>query len=200
MKTSVVANKKMIRLSISGCFASLMLAIAQFNNDAFFSVLLYIVVEVIFIFLIMYLLAILQFAGESLSVQSPFSTLLGLEVVKLIAQVFFSSQMGDLLLGISIITGIIVVYILVAAFKVKTHGIAKPFRILGVAWVATSVLKLSTLFFLNRSNRPGILLFADLLNTIPLVVIYYIIKRMESILNNTGITETMNNEDINPQL
>jgi hypothetical protein len=194
MKASVVNNKKMLRLSVSGCFAALMLAIAQFNNDAFFSALLYIIVEVIFIFLIMYLLAILQFARESLSVQNPFSILLGMEVVKLIAQLFFSGQMGDLLMSISITTGIIVVYILIAAFKVKTANIATPFKILGIAWLATSGLKLSALFFLNRLTRPAMLMSADLLNLVPLVAIYYIIYQMGRILNSTEISTTVSNE------
>lgn len=185
MKVSIVNNRKMLRLSITGCIAALLLAIARFNGDTFFDTVLYLATEIIFIFLIMYLIAILQYVNEGISVQNPFSIMLGLEVIQLIGKLFFPRQTADLVMGISIITTIIIIYIIIAAFKVKTKKLALPFRILGIAWFLSSASKLSLLFFLSRMSGHVLMLCVDLINLIPLVAIYHIIRQAGTLLPKT---------------
>ena len=182
----------MTRMNITCIILGVIYSIVKFDHsDPFFSAILYISIGVIFILLLMYLISILQFANENFKVQNPFSILLGLGIISLLSELFFPRQTGDLTMGISIINVVLVVYVLIATFKIKSPILAHPFKILGFVWSISTLTKLSLLFskttFLTRDQ---LVLCADLINVTPLLAIYYVIRQTEHILNKTVVTNT----------
>jgi len=189
MKVSKENNRRTLKVSIAGIVLTLLFPIV---NDPFFSALLYVAIEVIYIFLLMYLISILQFLNENYSIQNPFSILLGLEVIKLTGELLFSKQTGNLLMGITIIYIIILIYILVATFKVKSIKLARPFRILGVLWLITSSAKVLLLLMnVKHLAKSDLTLYAGLINVLPLLSIWYIIYKTREIF---GVSEPINTQ------
>ncbi len=149
----------------------------------FFSALLYIAaVELINILLIMYLISILQFSNENFSIQNPFSILLGLGIIKVAGELFSPASTGNLLMGISIIYVIILIYVLIASFKIRSQKLSKPFKALGIVWLTVTLIKMSLLFMLNKIDKAYLSLYVDLLNIMPLLATYYILHKTGEIL------------------
>jgi hypothetical protein len=198
MKVNKENNRKMIKASIAAIVLSVILAFAQaINIDSLFYYLVYIATGIIYILLLMYVIGVLQFVGEAFNVQNPFSIVLGLEVVKFISGLFFIKNANNLLSGIGIIELIIFIYIIIAAFKVKSKKLALPFRILGISFLLTSIIRLGLLLgpFSYLINKYSILIiFTKMMDIIPIIAIFYIIYETRNILR------TYNTSDIKPDI
>lgn len=173
----------MLNLSFCAIISALLLTFLR-QSDPFFYALFYIVTEVSFIFLLMYLVSILQYMYEALSIQNPFSILLGLQIVKIVCELFFPIKGGSLITGISMINIIILLYALTASFKIRSREIAWPFRILTISWLLALTAK--ALLLIGIFGKPRIAnfsLYALLINVIPFIAIYYLIRQTGKVLN-----------------
>jgi hypothetical protein len=187
MNVNKETNRRMKKVSIAGIISMFIFSFVKINSDPLLYSLLDIVAGVISIYLLLYLISILQFAHEAVSVQNPFSIFLGLEVVRLIG-LFFAESAASLLSGIGIIELIIMIYILIATFKIKSDKFARPFRIFGVLLMLTTAAKILLLFgFMLRNNGP-ISLYINLMTMLPLLAIFYIIHQTGKYLQNIQTT------------
>jgi hypothetical protein len=187
MNVSKETNRRMKKVNIAGIISLLIFSFVKINSDPLLYSLLDIITGVISIYLLLYLISILQFAHESVSVQNPFSIFLGLEVVRLVG-IFFAESAASLLSGIGIIELIIMIYILIATFKIKSDKFARPFQIFGILLILTTAAKICLVFgFMGRGNEL-ISLYINLMGMLPLLAIFYIIRQTGKYLQNIQTT------------
>ena len=189
MIVSKTNNKRMKRISIVGIILMIISSFVTINSDPLFYYLLHIGAGIIYIYLLSYLISILQFSNENISVQNPFSIFLGLEVVRFIGEVFFVRSAAGLLSGMGILELIMLVYIAISTFKIKSESLAWPFRLLGILLVLTSVTKFFILFSFSSRQTNIFSMYISLVNSVPLMAMFYIVFQTGNIIKNTELGE-----------
>ena len=179
----------MKRISIVGIILMIISSFVTINSDPLFYYLLHIGAGIIYIYLLSYLISILQFSNENISVQNPFSIFLGLEVVRFIGEVFFVRSAAGLLSGMGILELIMLVYIAISTFKIKSESLAWPFRLLGILLVLTSVTKFFILFSFSSRQTNIFSMYISLVNSVPLMAMFYIVFQTGNIIKNTELGE-----------
>jgi len=173
----------MIKLSVI-CIVLLLLSLIDYSSNLFLYALLYIITTIINIFLILYLISILQFAKESFAIQTPFSIFLGLEIIGFLSQMFFSHSTGTLTEGIGILNFVIIIYVLIATFRVQSKKLAEAFGIFGIALLLNIILKFGLTFIIVIPGKPFQSRFIGIINLIPLLAILHIIYQTGKVLKN----------------
>ena len=126
-----------------------------------------------------YIISILQFANESISIQTPFSSFLGLEVITLLSNILpiVGLKPIDLSPASGVLTIILTCYMMLMCFKVKNIKFSRPFKFLGILLLTLIVLKLLILFLF-----PIIALNLSL----PVLSTIVFLAAMLNIINKTG--------------
>jgi hypothetical protein len=188
MKVSKENNSRMIALCVIGIILTLISSFLSVSNTyLFYYYLSYIAIQAINIILLMYMISILQFSNESISVQNPFSIFLGLEAVRVIGEVFFTKSTENLLSGIGMIELIIFIYIMIATVKIKSDKLKWPFQCLGIFLLLTSLIKMWVLFGFAGRISNSLTLYTNLINVIPFFAVLFILSRTKNILKKVEI-------------
>jgi hypothetical protein len=180
MKVNKKNNRLMWHLTLASITAVLFAFVLEFNYTPSF--ILHSFTAVVAVFLIWYLIGILQLAGEAPSIQTPFSILLGISIISVFSNVLFIGTQSTGAFGI--LNAILVVYVMLATFKIKNPEYSGPFRFLGVALVVATGFKLSAIFFIGTGNLPVYVKFVSILDILPLVAILMIINKAGKNLHN----------------
>ncbi|MBS1526582.1 MAG: hypothetical protein JST19_13080 [Bacteroidetes bacterium] len=193
MKVTPANNRRMVMISIANISLLFLLTLARINAVGLDTVAdygLHMIDEISYLTMLWYLVSIIQFTGESISVQTPFSIFLGLQLVNYICS--FTALFGMLIEGLGILMGVITIYVAVYAFHVKHKMIKSGFRILGVALFGSILLKFSLAFLPITSGRhhpsPGV--FIGFIDLIPVLAILYIILQVNNLLKTTSQIST----------
>ncbi len=180
MKVSIANNRRMIAIAIINLILLLIIFFLRINQlyfGAFFSIALLVANELAFILLLWYVISILQYWGENLSLQTPFTIFLGLQVVNFLVRILRSRDLSTMDLGLGVALAIVKIYMAVAAFRVKNEKIKDSFRVLGI------ILLFDVLFtfgwgmipFLPDAIRPS--RFLIIANLVQMFGILYVIHQ-----------------------
>ncbi|HVS90773.1 MAG TPA: hypothetical protein VHE59_01990 [Mucilaginibacter sp.] len=185
MKVTPRTNRWMVIISVANISLLLLLTLVRINAialDAIVDYGLHMVDEATYLAMLWYLISILQFAGENVAVQTPFSIFLGLQIVICICT--FTTLFGTLIEGLGILMGVITIYVAVWAFRVKHQKIKSAFRILGVALIVSTWLKVSLAFLpiIPSPHLPGPGRFVGFIDLIPAIAMLYIIHQVDNLL------------------
>src|ERR1700757_3060722 len=104
MKVTLANNRRMMLAAVFAVVLTMVLSIFKmisFFPDVISIYTLQLVDKVLYLALILYLINILQHYGESVSIQTPFSIFLGLEIIDSISQLFFPYSAATLIGGIA---------------------------------------------------------------------------------------------------
>jgi len=95
-----------------------------------------------------YIISVLQFANEDISIQTPFSIFLGLQVITLLSNILpiIGLKPIDLFPASGVLTIILTCYMMLMCFKIKNIKFSRPFKIWGILLVTLIILKLLILF------------------------------------------------------
>ena len=167
-------------LTLASIAAVLFAFVLEFNYTPSF--ILHSFTAVVAVFLIWYLIGILQLANEAPSIQTPFSILLGISIISVFSNVLFIGTQSTGAFGI--LNAILVVYVMLATFKIKNPEFLSPFRFLGVALVVAIAFKLSAIFFIGTRDLQIYVKFVSLLDILPLFAILRIINKTGRILHS----------------
>lgn len=190
MKVNKENNSRMVTLCVIGIILGLIFSFTSVNNAyLFYYYISYIAIRGIYIALLMYFISVLQFSNESVSVQNPFSIFLGLEVVRLIGEVFFAKSVGNLLSGIGMVELIILIYIMIGTLKIKSEKLKWPFRTLGILLLLTSIVRMGFLFGSTGQINDLLKICINLTSVLPLLATYYILSTTKNILKNIELTD-----------
>jgi len=148
--------------------------------DAFTYYFLHIGQELTYLAMLWYVISILQFAHEPISIQTPFSILLGLELVYFL--ISYTNLRGTLNLSMGVVMSIVFIYATINAFRVKNKELRNSFRVLGIAFSFTILLKFSLGFFVISPHGPLPSRYLSLFDEIPLLAILYLIIQTGKLL------------------
>ena len=180
----------MLAVNVVSIVLLLILSLIRFMGirmDAITYYILHTAAEVTYLAPLWYLISILQYAGENISIQSPFSIFLGLELVNFLTSLFFTNILATLRMGIGVLTGILTIYMAINAFRVKNGNLAGPFKVLGIAFLLALLLKFSLGFIQVLPGRPLPSGFIGIMEQVPLFAILYLVYRTGKYLHETGI-------------
>lgn len=180
MKVNKKNNTLMQRLTLASIAVILFAFILEFNYRPSF--ILHSFTAIVAVFLLWYLIGILQLAGESPAIQTPFSILLGISIISVFSNVLFIGTQSTGAFGI--LNVILVVYVMLATFKIKNPEFSGPFRFLGAALVVVAAFKLSAIFFIGSGDVWVYVKFVSILDILPLVAIFRIINKTGKVLHN----------------
>ena len=125
-----------------------------------------------YILLTRYLIDLLQFHQEPISVQTPFSIFLGLQIVIFIGQFFSYENMGS-----SILVAILAIYMLSSSFKIKSKVLLKPMILFGLSLILRLLIGIGIYLLAAREGRSIPVQFSGLGQIVPLFVILYILTQ-----------------------
>ena len=125
-----------------------------------------------YILLTRYLIDLLQFHQEPITVQTPFSIFLGLQIVIFIGQFFAYGN-----LGLSVMEIVMAFYLLFAVFKVKTKVLSKPMIIFGFSLLLRLVLGMGILLIAAKMGRTFPVQILSLAQVIPFFAVLYILSQ-----------------------
>ena len=171
----------MRRLAITAIIIICFSFILEFNYTTTAAILLYLN-SFIPIVLVWYLVAILQFAGEDIAVQTPFSIYLGISLISLLSQLFTP---GSSLLAMGVLNGILLIYILVATFKIRNKKFSTIYRAYSISLLCILLVKLGAIFITPMQfnlGHPFFTNFIVLLDIVPLYIALWIINTAGEIL------------------
>jgi len=168
-------NSKMIRntrVLIFLVLAFWFIVLVNGPEDHLMLLLFSLLTALVYILLTKYLIDLLQFHQEPITVQSPFSIFLGLQIVIFIGNFFAYGN-----LGLNILDAIIALYILLAAFKVKTKVLSKPMILFGFSLLLRLILGVGILLPATQMGRTFAIQILGLAQLVPLFAILYILTR-----------------------
>ncbi len=175
MIVNQTSNRKMIRNNRGLIFLVLVCWLIVSVNGTEDHLMLFIfnlVTAMAYILLTRYLIDLLQFHQEPITVQTPFSIFLGLQIVIFIGQFFAYGN-----LGLGIMDAIMVFYILFAAFKVKSKVLSKPMILFGFSLLLRLILGVGILLAATKMGRTFPVQISGLAQVIPLFTILYILSQ-----------------------
>ncbi|WP_183574742.1 hypothetical protein HDF18_00700 [Mucilaginibacter sp. X5P1] len=177
----------MRRLTIISIILTFVIFILEFNYSP--PILFNLFIEIVNIFLAWYLISILQFVGENIVIQTPFSIFLGLQSVILTSLIFSIGL--DLTPSYPILEMIVVVYMVLMVFKVKNAQFSSAYKTYSIMLLAIIILKVIILFEFKSSIFSGsqsYVKYGDLLSVLPLYAILNIINKARKVLQSEPTT------------
>jgi hypothetical protein len=187
MKVNKENNKRLVLVAtanISLTFLVTIINISQISLDPISYYTLHIFTEVTYISLLVYLISILQYSNEKISIQTPFSIYLGLEFIKFILGILYTPSMGTLTSGLGLFNMCIIIYLLIAVFKIEHEKLAFPFRLFAITLVLTMVVKIILPFTIKISPHMLPSRYFGFMDILQISAILYIICSVGSLLKN----------------
>jgi hypothetical protein len=191
MKINAENNQLMLWLAVINIiltFNLFFLALNDIHLNIYFYCILHVPAEVTYIFMLYYLIKILQFAKEKLYVQMPFFFFLALELVSFIAGILPAyQQTGIIVLGsIGTINIVVTIYLLLMAFQVRHVQLSSTYKIYALCLVLVMAFKFSVPFLwpVINGQSPQVVRFFGLIDLLPLFAILYIIYTTGKLLEN----------------
>jgi len=173
----------MRRLTFISIALTFLLFVLEFNYPP--QLLLQILIMFIYIRLSWYLISVLQFAGENVTVQTPFTILLVLYILKIFSPLLMQGQAMPL----DVFYVIIAIYATLTTFKIKNQRFSGVFRIYAILMLMSALLNSAILLliflplYLDHSNYLNII---DMINVLPLYAILSITRKVTlSLQENT---------------
>jgi len=185
MKVTAKNNRLIFGLLITNTICTFIIALLSINNvfpDVISWIILHATAGLCYIITISYLIGILQFAGEAITIQTPFSIFLGTQIIAAFASVLSARQQGQIMLteSLAMINIVVVFYIILVTFRIKAKQISTPYKIYGLSLVLEILLKFSFVF-LRMPIMPE--RFIGVADFMPLFAIFYIVNRTGKLLN-----------------
>lgn len=146
----------MMLLGIANIALILVITIFHINNIVLDTVSYFVLhgcAEITYILLLIYLVNILQYANEKISVQTPFNVYLGLAFTKLILSFLYTSSAGDLAMGIGMLSICLTIYLIVSSFKITNVKIAMAYKLFSIALLLNMSIKIAIPFIVIISPR-----------------------------------------------
>jgi len=175
----------MRRLTFISIVLTFFIFVLEFNYPQQF--ILQAINAFIYILLSWYLISVLQFAGESISIQNPFSILLGINILSFISTFW---AISNLALPFSVLFILLSIYIFFIAFQIKDPRFSKAFKLYGLALIVVISMKAFLSFEivqLQFDERPMYLSFITLANVLPLYAILSITRKVITALHESSI-------------
>jgi hypothetical protein len=175
----------MKRLTIASILVTVLIFILEINYQPPYILIVF--TSIAFIFLTYYLIGVLQFAHEKITIQTPFSIFLGIEIIAFVSGLLTPGLQSEMMINTSfgMINIILIVYILIMTLQVKNSLLAKPYKFLGTALIIMATIKLIIPFSALASHDiPSYIGYINLADLIPLFAILNIINKTNKILQS----------------
>jgi len=185
MKVDVKTNQLMRRITFISIMVTFLIFILQFNYPGQF--ILQAITAFIYIRLSWYLISVLQFAGESINIQNPFSILLGINILSFISTF---AAIGEFALPFSVLICILSIYISFITFQIKNPLFSKVYKFYGASLVLTILTKVFLSFEIVQSSSnkyPIYLSFITLANVLPLYAVLSITRKVNTAFQENPI-------------
>lgn len=169
----------MILLGIANIALILVITIFHINNIMLDTVSYFVLhgcAEVTYILLLVYLVNILQYANEKISVQTPFNIYLGLAFIKLILSLLYTSSASDLAMGLSMLSICLTIYLIISSFKIVNEKIAVAYKLFSLTLLLNMSIKIAIPFIITISPRMLPSRYFGFLDIIEAGAILYIIR------------------------
>lgn len=193
MKVTRDNNQRMIGVNILNIFLFLVLLAIwiyriHINHGVQYG--LSVISEATYTVLIFYLINILQFAGEKILVQTPFSIYLGLQLISFISSFFSRIGLDLFSIGLGVLNFLVIIFIVISAFKVKNEKLSFSFKTLGLCIVLPVILRVglplipsfSELVYKAAKQGVSLIGYINLSEMIPLFAILYTLIQTGKIL------------------
>ena len=181
----------MKRLTLISIVLTLLMFILEINYSP--SILLHLTTEVAYLILAWYMISVLQFAGESTTVQTPFSILLGIGIISFVSAILSVDPQS---MALNVLDVVISIYVLTTTLKIKNARFSTSFKVYGVIIVAVIALKLSIIFLpanaRSFNERATYLKYNTLVAIFPFFAILNIVKRTGKVLQDNIIPTLAN--------
>jgi len=179
----------MRRLAIVSIAITFFAFILEFNYTPSF--ILHSFIAIVNVFLLWYLIGVLQLAGEDQAIQTPFSILLGISIISVFSNVLF---IGTQITGaFGVLNSILIVYIFLATFKIKNPEFSNPFRFYSAALLLVTGVTLASIFFIGFDSLGFYIKFVTVFDVLPLFAILMIINKTGKVLNNDAASAPNDN-------
>lgn len=184
MKINKQRNHLMVWLTIINITLKIGITLLHINRiqlDLSLSYFIDCVIEITYILMLFYLIGILQFVGETIAIQTPFSLFVGIEVVIFISG-FISSRSQSMLMmffAIGAVKIIAIIYIAIIVFKIRNQQILVAFKIYGLSLILIFIVKTSMPFLFVMTNHAVLptLKYLGLTDVIPLIALLFIMDK-----------------------
>ena len=146
------------------------------------------------VFLSFYLVLLIQFAGEKVAVQTPFSIFLAIKLIFLFIFIFPFLHVGNLIQTTSIYIFVLIFYIAIMTTKMKNPVFSTPFKIYGASLIAVMIFGIVITFFNIKNNTPyqqlSGLWFTSLTGILPMLAILNILSKSKKVLSDKLLAHT----------
>jgi hypothetical protein len=140
--------------------------------------------------LILYLISILRFAGEKLSIQISFMIYLALQLIGFITAIIVPPGVAPLNVVLGILDLIVIVSILISAIKVTHEKLAPYFKAIGITMILPMLLRIilplipgiAELMYRAASHGISFSGYLDLTSTIPLFAMLLLFVKTGKVL------------------
>jgi len=165
---------------------SLLIRIRDIKINVFEHHILYAALNTSYIFMIMFLIEILRYVKEKTSVITSLITYACLQVLNLINNFFrdfsFAKQST---LSIGILTIVIVIYLTIETFKIKSSLIAIPYRLFALSLLSVIIIELIAVAAVASNAEDKVTDYLDILKLLTPLSILYIVKKANSLISET---------------
>ena len=175
MIVNQTTNSKMIRNNRGLIFLVLICWLIVSINGTGDHLMLFIfnfVTALAYILLTRYLIDLLQFHQEPITVQTPFSIFLGLQIVIFIGRFFAYGN-----LGLSVMEAVMSFYLLFTVFKVKTKVLSKPMIIFGFSLLLRFLSGMAISLIAAKLGQTFPVQILSLVQVIPLFAVLSILSQ-----------------------
>jgi len=153
MKVTAKNNRLIFGLLITNTICTFIIALLSINNvfpDVISWIILHATAGLCYIITISYLIGILQFAGEAITIQTPFSIFLGTQIIAAFASVLSARQQGQIMLTESLAM-INIVFLRMPIMPERFIGVADFMPLFAIFYIVNRTGKL-----LNEHVQPVI--------------------------------------------
>jgi len=183
-------------LGIANIILILAITLLRINNielDTISYFVLHTCTEITYILLLVYLINILQYANEKISVQTPFNIYLGLAFIKFILGFLYTSNAGDVTMAIAMLNICIVVYLIICSFKIENEKVALGYKLFCIVLLLNMLVKIAIPFVVTISPNMLPSRYLGVMDIIEVGAILYIIRSCSNLLRTNEIS-TVNSD------
>jgi len=183
-------------LGIANIILILAITLLRINNielDTISYFVLHTCTEITYILLLVYLINILQYANEKISVQTPFNIYLGLAFIKFILGFLYTSNAGGVTMAIAMLNICIVVYLIICSFKIENEKVASGYKLFCIVLLLNMLVKIAIPFVVTISPNMLPSRYLGVMDIIEVGAILYIIRSCSNLLRTNEIS-TVNSD------
>ncbi len=190
MKVNKENNRRVMLLGIANTILILVITLLHINNNepgtiSYF--VLHACTEITYILLLVYLINILQYANEKISVQTPFNIYLGLAFIKLLLGFLYTSNAGELAMGIGMLSMCLTIYLIISSFKIANEKIATAYKLFSLVLLLNMLTKIAIPFIVVISARMFPSRYFYLMDIMEVGTILYIIRSCGDLLKTNEV-------------